>query len=108
VNQRYDILKVVVPPLAAWSSTFILLMVSAGLISGLPRPTQGESVSLSWSVCVLGAIAFALFPPWFVSLPLLKERGLRLYFFLWLAVAAAVWYFTGFEELLSKAYRRGL
>src|SRR6266478_4184954 len=107
VTSKLRVLKIIGPPVISSVATFVLLMLSAGLVSGLPRPMQGEEVSLPWPGCVLGAVALALFPPWLVSLPFLKDSRMRMYFFLCLAAATATWYFLGFEGLMSKAYRRG-
>ena len=88
--------------------TFLLLAVAAFLISELPRPTQGESVSLSHPACVSCALAAAVLLPWLASLPVLPHPRCRLYFLLCLACAAAAWYFFGLDDLFGKAYRRGL
>jgi hypothetical protein len=96
-------------PIIAAVATFIVLMVSASVISILPRPMQGESVSAPWSVCLFGVLGTTLVLPWIVSLPFLKQSRSRIYFFVCLAIAVAAWYFLfDFDQLLSKAYRRGL
>ena len=78
-------------------------------ISALPRPMQGESVMIPWSVCLVGYLALPTLLPWLVSFPFVRGRSLRLYFLACLFVAVLVWYFLfGFDSLLSKAYRRGL
>jgi len=101
-------LKLVGLPLLSAAVTFVLLLVAAGVVSGLSRPMQGESVSVPWPVCVLSSVAATTFLPWLVSLALLRQPRMRIYFLVCLAAATVVWYFVGFEGLLSKAYRRGL
>src|SRR5688572_25385989 len=102
------LLKLIALPVIAAVVTFILLMVSASVVSGMSRPMQGESVTAPWAACVLGSVGVSLFLPWLASLPILRQRSFRIYFFICLAVAIVIWYFWGFEGLLNKAYRRGL
>src|SRR5204863_1064516 len=104
---KLQISKVLGLPLISSAATFVLLTLSALVVSGLPRPREQEPVSASWPACVLGAVGVALFLPWLISLPFMKRRGMRIYFFVCLAIATAVWYFVGLEGFLSKAYRRG-
>ena len=104
---RTSILKIIGPPIISSIVTFILLTISALIVSGLPRPREQEPVSVAWSVCLLGAVGVALFVPWFISLPFVKSRGMRLYLFVCLAISVAVWYYFGLEGFLNKAYRRG-
>ena len=89
-------------------TTFILLMIATSVVNGMPRPMQGESVRVPWSVCSVGSVGLSFLLPWLASLPLLRQPRLRVYFLLCLAVALGAWWPSGFEDLLSKAYRRGL
>jgi len=106
-NSKLQVSKIIGLPLISVVATFALLALSALVVSGLPRPREQEPVSVSWSTCVLGAVGVALFLPWLISLPFMRNRGTRIYFFLWLAMATTVWYFVGMEGFLNKAYRRG-
>lgn len=101
-------LKLVGLLLLSATVTFVLFIVASGVVSGLSRPMQGESVSVPWPVCVLLSVAVTTFLPWLVSLPFVRQPRMRLYFLICLVAASVVWYFVGFDELLNKAYRRGL
>jgi hypothetical protein len=103
-----QLLKLIALPVIAAVVTFILLMMSASVVSGMSRPMQGESVTAPWAACVLASVGVSLFLPWLASLPILRERSFRIYFFICLAAPTVIWYFMGFEGLLSKAYKRGL
>ena len=106
---KSQILRVAGLPVLAVVVTFIVLMVDASIISGLPRPMEGESVSVPWLVCVGLVLVTALFLPWLASLPFLRQPHTRVYFIVCLALALVAWYFLfEFDHLLSKAYRRGL
>jgi len=84
-------------------------MSYVSIVSALPRPMQGESVMIPWSVCLVGSLALPTLLPWSVSLPFVRHRGLRLYFLFCLFASVLVWYFAfGFDSLLDKAFRRGL
>lgn len=107
-NTTKQTLKFVGFPLMSAAVTFVLLMGAADAVSGLSRPMQGESVSVPWPTCVLSPLAATTFLPWLAFLPILRQRSMRIYFLLCLAAATVAWYFFGFEDLLSKAYRRGL
>lgn len=94
----------------AIASSFVLFMSYVHIISGLPRPGQGERVLIPWSVCLVGYLALPTLLPWLVSYPFVRSRSHRLYFLACLFVAVLVWYFA-FDPnlaLLSKAHRRGL
>ena len=96
-------------PLAAVVSSFVLFISYVGIINSLPRPMQGESVVIPWSVCSVGHLVLPAFLPWLVSLPFVRSRSLRFYFLACLFVAVLVWHFAfDFDAVLSKAYRRGL
>jgi hypothetical protein len=96
-------------PVVAGISTFVMLMLAASVVSSLSRPIQGESVRVSWAACMLGSLGLSFLLPWLASLPLLRQPSLRVYFLFCLAATVAIWYFLfGFDDLLSKAYRRGL
>jgi hypothetical protein len=105
---KSSIAKLIGFPVIAAAITFLLLMISAGVVSGLPRPMRGESVTAPWAVCVLASVGITLFGPWLLSLLVIRQQRFRIYFLVCLAVTTLVWYFFGFETLLSKAYRRGL
>jgi hypothetical protein len=95
-------------PVVAAVTTFISLMIAASVVNGMPRPMQGESVRVPWSVCSVGSVGLSFLLPWLASLPLLRQARLRVYFLLCLAVAVGAWWLSGFDDLLSKAYNRGL
>jgi hypothetical protein len=95
-------------PVAAAAATFVALMLAAGVVSSLPRPTQGESVRAPWGACMVASLGLSFVLPWVASLPLLRERRLRVYFLCCLASAVAAWWLFGFDDLISKAYGRGL
>ncbi len=106
---KQQVFRIIGLPVIAVVVTFVVLMLSTSVISILPRPAQGESVSIPWSVCVLGVLGVTLVLPWLASLPFLRQPSSRIYFFVCLAIAIAAWYFVfDFDQLLSKAYRRGL
>lgn len=69
---------------------------------------RGGSVTAPWSAFVHGSVGVTLFAPWLLSLAVIRQPDVRIYFLVCLAVATLAWYFVGFEGLLSKAYRRGL
>ena len=95
--------------LVAIGGSLVVSMAYLSIIDALPRPMQGESVSIPWSVCWVGYWVFPTLLSWLVALPFLRHRGLRRYFLFCLLAAALVWYFAfGFGSLLDKAYRRGL
>ena len=89
-------------------ATFVTLVIAASVVSGLPRPMQGESVRAPWSVCIVGSVSLSFLLPWLASLPLLRQPRLRVYFLLCLVAAVGAWWLSGFDDLLSKAYKRGL
>jgi hypothetical protein len=96
-------------PLLALGVTFLVLNIDASVINSFPRSMQGESVTVPWSVCLGGVIGNALVLPWLLSLPLLPQPRARIYFLVCLLLALAAWYYLyGFDDLLNKAYRRGL
>lgn len=101
-------LKFVGLPLLSAAVTFVLLNVAASVVSDLSRSMQGESVAVPWPVCIVSSVAVTTFAPWLVSLRLLRQPPMRIYFLVCLTVATVIWYFVGFEGLLRKAYRRGL
>jgi hypothetical protein len=108
MSSTQQTLKFVGLPVISAAVTFVLLMFAAAVVSGLSRPMQGESVSVPWPVCVVLSVAATTFLPWLASLPFLRQPRTRIYFLVCLAAATVVWYFGGFEGLLSKAYLRGL
>src|SRR6266511_4786145 len=79
-------------PVVAAVATFVTLMIAASVVSGLPRPMQGESVRAPWSVCILGSVGLSLLLPWLASLPLVRLPRLRVYFLLCLVVAVSAWW----------------
>jgi len=95
-------------PVVAAVAAFVTLMIAASVVSGLPRPMQGESVRAPWSVCILGSVGLSLLLPWLASLPLVRQPRLRVYFLFCLVVAVSAWWLSGFGDLISKAYKRGL
>ena len=103
-----DIAKYVGLPVVAAAVTFVLLMLAADFVSGLSRPMRGESVTAPWAACVVGSIGVTVFAPWLLSLVVIRQPRFRVYLLVCLVVATLIWYFTGFDVLLSKAYRRGL
>jgi hypothetical protein len=95
-------------PVVAAAATLVALMLAAGVVSSLPRPMQGESVRAPWVACMVASLGLSFVLPWVASLPLLRERRLRVYFLFYLASAVAGWWLFGFDDLVSKAYGRGL
>ena len=70
---------------------------------------RGESVAVPLLICQMAYLAIPMFLPWLVSLPVIRHRGLRLYYLFFLFAALMVWYFAfGFDQVFDKAYRRGL
>jgi hypothetical protein len=107
--QRVGTVALIALPLVALGSSFVLFLAYISIISALPRPMEGESIMIPWSVCLVGYVALPALLPWLVALPFLRHRGLRTYLLCCLVVAVLVWYFVfGFDSLLVKAYRRGL
>jgi hypothetical protein len=95
-------------PVVAAAAKFVALMLAAGVVSSLPRPMQGESVRAPWVACMVASLGLSFVLPWVASLPLLRERRLRVYFLCCLASAVAGGWLFGFDDLVSKAYGRGL
>jgi hypothetical protein len=95
-------------PAAAAGITFASLMLAAGLVSSLPRPMQGESVRVPWIGCMIASLGLSILLPWLASWPLLRQPRMKGYFLLCLIVTVAAWWLFGFDDLLSKANRRGL
>jgi hypothetical protein len=90
-------------------SSLVLSICYVGILQILPRSMPGEATMIPWPVCVLGYLGFSTFVPWLVSFPFLRNRSLRIYLLVCLFVAVFVGYWVfGFENVLSKAYRRGL
>ena len=76
-----------------------------GVISELPRPMQGESVSIPFIACVIPYIAV----PALLPAAILRGRWARITCAICLFALTLGWYFgLGFDALLSKAWRRGL
>ncbi len=98
---------------SALTATVILAVIGTpiwaflypGVISGLPRPMQGESVSIPFVACAVPYLAVpALLPAVFM-----RTTSSRILCVICLSALALGWYFgLGFDELLSKAWRRGL
>lgn len=81
----------------------------AGLISDLPRSSQGESVLTPWWVCVTGYLASLVIPPWIVFACLRPRRRIALVLLLMAIANAGVWmYLFNGLSFLNKAWRRGL
>ncbi len=79
------------------------------LVSGLPRPMQGEDVVVPWSACWACYYILAAVVPWALSGLGIRSWRRRLAFFAALIAFALLYRYTiGLEELMSKAYRRGL
>jgi hypothetical protein len=85
--------------------TPIWAILYPGLISGLPRPVQGESVGIPFIACAVPYLAVpALLPAVF-----LRTTSSRILCVMCLSALALGWYFgLGFDALLSKAWGRGL
>src|SRR5438552_2200181 len=95
-------------PVVAAAASFVTLMIAARVVSVLPRPMHGESVCAPWPFCIVGSVGLSFLLPWLGSLPLLRQPRLRVYFLLCLVAAVGAWWLSGFDDLLSKAYKRGL
>ena len=92
---RVRVVSVVALTLVAVASSFTLFTSYVGIINVLPRPMQGESVMIPWSVCLVGYLVLPALLPWLVSLLFVNHRGLRLYFLFCLQFATVlVWYFA--------------
>lgn len=87
----------------------VAAITTPGIVSGLPRSMEGEAVVVPWSVCWACYYILAAVVPWALSGLAVKSWRRRLAFFAALvAIALSYRYTIGLEELMSKAYRRGL
>ena len=107
-GKKADLWKLIGIPLFSAAITYNLLIVAANVVSVMSRATRGENASLSWADCVLSSVAVTIFMPWLGFRRSLKQPGMSAYLLVCLAAATLAWYFTGFDSLLWKAYRRGL
>ena len=107
-GKKADLWKLIGIPLFSAAITYHLLPGAFHVVIGLSRRMQGENASLPWAACVLSSVAVAIFMPWLGFRRSLKQPGMSAYLLVCLAAATLAWYFTGFDSLLWKAYRRGL
>lgn len=86
-------------------ATILWALFYPGLVSILPRAMQGEPVTVPFIACVAPYLMFpVLLPTVFV-----RRGSSRIVCVLCLSAFSLIWYFgLGFDELLSKAWRRGL
>lgn len=95
--------------IAAAPITFLSMVFYAAFVSNLPRLNQGESVKVPWAVCVAGFLLLPVLAPWVSSFCFVRSPRTRLTLLMSLLLFVLLWYFQlGFDELLSKAWRRGL
>jgi hypothetical protein len=96
---------------ATVAGTFFWTFLYAGILSAMRRPMQGEGVLVPWRVCLFGYFATTVFVPYVVSLVLAPPWYVRVAVLVALTGLACLWYFgleLGCDELLAKAWRRGL
>ena len=84
-------------------------MLAAAVLSSI-RPVEGipKEVAIWGYGSAAVSLIFAVFVPGGISLTIVKRSYARIYFLGCLAVAALAWYATGFEDMLIKAWERGL
>ncbi len=94
---------------AAAVATFVVSVLHPVLVSSLPRSAEGEAVLLPWTVCSAHCLLMTVLFPWCLSLLLVKTWRGRVSFLVLLVALALLWQVgLGFDELLWKAWRRGL
>jgi hypothetical protein len=83
-----------------------LSFLATGIVSNLPRSSQGEAVQVSFSICVIGAVLLQTVPPLAGAFLFIKSRNLLRYFIYCLLACLLVnnfFYIPG----LYKAWSRG-
>lgn len=94
--------------LGSCAGALFVSLAAASIVSGLPRLSQGEAVIASWTACVVTSVCAAVLLPWLVSLAIARNPRQSMTIFALLSAGVLLWYFVGFEQLLTKAYQRGL
>ena len=90
----------------AW--VFISSLLAGGIISGLPRPMQGEAPSVSRLASIGTVFVIQVAIPFVVLFVAVKARALRMAGLLSVMFAVLICYhLLGFLEFLDKAWRRG-
>ncbi len=69
------------------------------------EPAAREAAYVPWPVCFVTAVALFVLLPWVVSLPLLRNPRLRLYFLICLAGATVFWVFGSSHDLWPYGLR---
>src|SRR4051794_21715553 len=76
------------------------------IVSGLPRPLSGESVSVPWPLCVVVQLALPILLSWALSFAFIRRRRVRWLSLVVLVACVLCWcYPAGGLVLLSKAWR---
>lgn len=88
--------------------TFMLNWFCLFIVDGLPRPMRGEAVQAPWPVCLFGAVLLPVVLPWLVSCVFMRRARTRIIFVSLLALFSIMNCMTGYDDVLSKAWRRGL
>lgn len=88
---------------AAWTGFFPAMVVSS-----LARPMQGEAVIVPWWICLASHLLVPTLIPFAISLAITRHMRLRLLVLVAFAAFALMWYWAGGDDLLLKAWRRGL
>ena len=88
--------------------TFIMSMITAGIVNSLPRHSMGESVIYSKTIVMSAAILFAFSPALLSIFLYLKHKQKGYLSYLLLLVINFVFMNIMCIPLVEKAFRRGL
>jgi hypothetical protein len=95
--------------LLAFTVSFFELLAWTAVINNLPRHAQGESVAiLTFRAWVMILVIISVLIPGMVFRLISRSSKLRMLFVLLMALAVVTLYFLVFDDLLDKAWRRGL
>lgn len=98
----------------SWSIVAVILvppMVSvayAVIVNSLPRPMQGEAVSVPWSICFAGYWIVAVFMPWLLSRIYFVDSRKRTMFVIAIFVATLLLELSCGGSMWAEAWRREL